>query len=254
MTTTSPYFVNVANISPSTTESQLQEYFSFCGKIASIGFNEKSSPKSAVIYFEKAAAAKTALMLNGGTLNDSPLTVTSDAAENDEGEPQSPTPRASLDQTDKPRAAIAAEYLAKGYALSDQVLQRAIELDKKQGISKRCIDFFRSVDSTLGQRTLGPEQTISGRVQSSVSDGISQARSFDEQKGVTKKVGDYYVRALSTPVGSKVHAFYTSTTKQIRDIHEEAIRLTGWQKSNAAGSDVVEPAPPAGGEPSSKAT
>jgi len=245
MSTTSPHSVKVTNISPSTTESQLQEYFTFCGKIASIDFDEKSSPKSAVIYFEKAPAAKTALMLNGGTLNDAHLTVTSDTVESDEDEPQAPTPRASLDQTDKPRAAIAAEYLAKGYALSDQILQRAIELDKKQGISQRFLGYIHSIDSTLGQKALGPDQTISGKVQSSVSDGISHAKSFNEQKGVTKKVGDYYLGALSTPFGLKVQAFYTTTTKHIHDIHEEARRLAGWNKSNVA-------EPPADAEPSTK--
>ena len=61
---------------------------------------------------------------------------------------------------------------------------------EKQGISKRFVDYFHSIDSTLGQKALGPDQTISGKVQSSVSDGISQARSFNEQKGVTKRVGD----------------------------------------------------------------
>ena len=67
-------------------------------------------------------------------------------------------------------------------------------------------------------------------------------------------VAQYYERALSTPFGSKVQAFYTNTAKQIQDIHEEAARLAGWHKSNVVESDVVEPAPPAGGEPSSKAT
>ena len=61
---------------------------------------------------------------------------------------------------------------------------------EKQGISQRFISYFRSIDSTLGQKALGPDQTISGKVQSSVSDGINQAKSFNEQKGVTKKVGD----------------------------------------------------------------
>jgi len=54
------------------------------------------------------------------------------------------------------------------------------------------------------------------------------------------------VGALNTSFGLKVQAFYTTTTKQIHDIHEEAKRLAGWNKSN-----VVEP--PAEGEPSSKA-
>jgi len=61
---------------------------------------------------------------------------------------------------------------------------------EKQGISQRFLGYFHSIDSTLGQKALGPDQTISGKVQSSVSDGISSAKSFNEQKGVTKKVGD----------------------------------------------------------------
>jgi len=189
-----------------------------------------------VIHFEKAPAAKTALVLSGGTLNDAHLTVASENVESDEDEPQVHTPRASLDQTDKPRAAIAAEYLAKGYALSDHVLQRAIELDEKKGISKRFLDYIQSIDSALGQRALGPDQTISGKVQSSVSGGISHAKAFDERKEVTKTVGDYYLRALNTPVGLKVHSFYTTTSKHVHDIHEEAKRLAGWHETN-----VVEP-------------
>jgi hypothetical protein len=117
----------------------------------------------------------------------------------------------------------------------------------------------------LGQKALGPDQTISGKVQSSVSGGITHAKTFNEQKGVTKTVGDvrvllpmsvsvvltivaqYYVRALGTPVGVKVQDFYTKTTKHVHDIHEEAKRLAGWNKSN----DVVEPHADAA-EPSTK--
>lgn len=125
---------------------------------------------------------------------------------------------------------------------------------EKQGISQRFLDYFHSLDSTLGQKALGPDQTISGKVQSSVSGGISQARALDEQKGVTKKVGDvrtflplsvpivaltvltqYYTRALGTPFGQKVQTFYTHTTKHVLDIHEEAKRLAGWHEK-----EVVE--------------
>lgn len=61
---------------------------------------------------------------------------------------------------------------------------------EKQGISRRFTEFFHSVDTTLGQKALGPDQTISGKVRSSVSGGIVQARSLDEQKGFSKTVGD----------------------------------------------------------------
>ena len=73
--------------------------------------------------------------------------------------------------------------------LSTTALRLPSEIEKK-GISKRFLDYFHSIDSTLGQKALGPDQTISGKVQSSVSGGIGQARAFNEQKGVTKKVGD----------------------------------------------------------------
>lgn len=55
-------------------------------------------------------------------------------------------------------------------------------------------------------------------------------------------VAQYYSRALGTSFGSSVQAFYTTTTKHIRDIHEEARRLAGWNKSNVAEAhDDAEP-------------
>lgn len=35
----------------------------------------------------------------------------------------------------------------------------------------------------------------------------------------------YYTRAISSPFGQKVFQFYTTTSKQVLDIHEEAKRL-----------------------------
>ena len=56
----------------------------------------------------------------------------------------------------------------------------------------------------------------------------------------------YYARTLSSSLGLKVQEFYTTTAKHVHDIHEEARRLAGWDKSNA-----VEP--PADAEASTKA-
>lgn len=155
-------------------------------------------------------------------------------------------------------------YIALSPLILTTTVRRFPSPTEKQGISERFISYFRSIDSSLGQKALGPDQTISGKVQSSVSGGISQAKSFDEQKGVTKTVGDvsaspivrprvvltivaqYYTRTLSSSFGSKVQTFYTTTAKHIQDIHEEAKRLAGWNKTNAA-------EPPADAEPSSKA-
>ncbi|THH14008.1 hypothetical protein EW146_g6268 [Bondarzewia mesenterica] len=229
--------VEVSDIAAATTEQQLHDFFTFCGKIESIEYNEKATPKTATIHFEKPSAAKTALMLNGGTLDGAHLVVTSEVAHADEEE----TPHvegAPIEQSDKPRAGIAAEYLARGYVLSDHILHRAIQMDNERGISKRFLSYFHSLDSSLGNKALGPDQTISGKVASTLQQATQQARTIDEQKGISKIASDYYTRALSSPFGQRVRDFYTTTSKQVLDIHEEARRI-------AAQHETPSPAPQA---------
>ncbi|KAJ7600468.1 hypothetical protein C8J56DRAFT_9400 [Mycena floridula] len=226
--------VTVSNINETTNEKQLRDFFEFCGPIETV--DHKGS--TAHISFKNPSAAKTALMLNGGTLDGHQLDVTSEKDHQDVDEDHDGTP---LQQTDKPRAGIAAEYLARGYVLSDNVLQRAIELDQQRGISKRFLAYIKSLDTTLGAKALGPDQTISGKVQSSVSSASQSAKTMDEQKGYSKTAVEYYSKALQSPFGQKVLAFYTTTSKQVLDIHEEARRIADENKQTA----TSEPAAPA---------
>ncbi|PFH53868.1 hypothetical protein AMATHDRAFT_72900 [Amanita thiersii Skay4041] len=219
--------VNVSGIDPSITHERLHDFFTFCGKISSIDRREKD----AIIHFEKLSAAKTAIMLNGGTLDGSTLTVTSDNLPQEESENDVKGDQ-PIDQSDKPRAGIAAEYLAKGYQLSDNILQRMIEFDQKQGISTRFVNYIHNLDSSLGARALGPDQTISSKVQATMESATQQAKAVDEQKGFSKIAHDYYARAISSSFGQRVKAFYTSTSKQVHDIHEEARRIADQQKEN----------------------
>ncbi|KAI6147264.1 hypothetical protein BKA82DRAFT_1001949 [Pisolithus tinctorius] len=237
--------VKVSGIGKDTSELMLRDFFSFCGKITNIELKEDHQ-KSAIVTFERPSAAKTALMLDGGTLNGATLHVTSDAEHAEQAEPQEhPSPVRHIEQSDKPRAGIAAEYLAKGYQLSDHVLQRAIEIDNKQGISKKFLSYFNGLDTSIGQRALGPEQTISGKVQSTYYQARDRAMSIDEQKGLSKAAHEYYSKALASPVGQKVLSFYTNTSKQVFDIHEEARRIVGQHKSQR--QETSSTAPSAGG-------
>lgn len=56
----------------------------------------------------------------------------------------------------------------------------------------------------------------------------------------------YYLKAISSPFGQKVRAFYTSTSKQVGDIHEEARRIAAERKSatSATGTDAAQPGGP----------
>ncbi|KAL7279698.1 hypothetical protein PYCCODRAFT_1452231 [Trametes coccinea BRFM310] len=232
----SAYTIHVSGISDATTEQHLTDFFTFCGKITSVEYDREKH--TATIHFEKPSAAKTALMLNGGTLDGAHLTITSDQEPQDKDD-GAPHHEGHIDQADKPRAGIAAEYLAKGYQLSDQILQRAIELDQQRGISSRFLSYIQSLDAKLGEKTLGPEKTISGKVQETLATATQQAKAVDEQKGITKTASDYYARALSSPFGQKVKSFYTSTSKQVLDIHEEARRIAETHKQSASSAPTA---------------
>jgi len=253
--------VHVSNLAETTTQKNLSDFFTFCGKIASIDFD--ATTKTATIHFENPSAAKTALMLNGGSLDGSAISVTSEVEHEDAHSDDHHDETRPIQQTDKPRAAIAAEYLAKGYTLSDNILQKAIDMDKKQGISQRFLNYFRSLDSTLGQKlfggkpaepavtekgkepvaetseagaatNLGRHPTVSGKAQETVAGIRDKAMAMNEQGGYSKQATNYYTKAIQSPVGQKVYAFYSTTSKQVLDIHEEAKRISADAKSTSS--------------------
>jgi hypothetical protein len=71
------------------------------------------SSQTATIHFEKSSAAKTALMLDGGTLDGSHLNVTSDTVHPDvpDNHEEHPAEGAPIEQSDKPRAGSACNTL-----------------------------------------------------------------------------------------------------------------------------------------------
>lgn len=49
----------------------------------------------------------------------------------------------------------------------------------------------------------------------------------------------YYSKAIKSPLGQQVRDFYTRTSKQVVDIHEEARRIASEQKEKAAADAKV---------------
>jgi len=254
--------VHVTNISSKTSEKEVQDFFSFCGKITSLSLTptsgEPDAPRSATVTFEKETAAKTALLLDNTQLGPSSVHVTA-AHSLDEMAGDKATTAAeakdennhSLEQEDKPRSRIVAEYLAHGYTISDNAIQKAISLDQKHGFSNR----FTNILSNFEQKFHATDK----------------ARDFDTSHGISDKaasawreLNSYFERALGTPTGKKVRDFYLQSDKQVRDIHNEARRLADL-KSGKAGEEMgaaeskdpgVVPVAPTGapvGEPAKEA-
>lgn len=102
---------------------------------------------------------------------------------------------------------------------------------------------------------MGRDRTISGKVHSTVAAATQQAKTVDEQRGLSKTAHDvnifsipfaiepanhaaqYYAKAISSPLGQKVFSFYTTTSKQVLDIHEEARRIAVGHKSATQAGD-----------------
>jgi len=219
--------VHVENISSQTSEKEVRDFFSFCGKISSLSVTPTASSQSATVTFEKETAAKTALLLDNTQLGPAAVSVTpaksieqiagdkvtTEDALKDEHE---------LEQEDKPRSRIVAEYLAHGYVISDNAIERAIALDKQHGISNRFTHAIKQFDTKFK--------------------ATEKAQAVDTKLGVTDKavtgwrgLNSYFEKALGTPTGQKLASLYTEGNKQVIDVHTEARRLADLKKQSAAG-------------------
>lgn len=223
--------VNVENISTKTTEEEIKVFFSFCGKIQSLSVKPAGDDThSASITFEKEAAAKTALLLDNTHLGPNAIRVTA-AKSLDElaGDKAASAEEAKdgehhIEQEQKPRARIVAEYLAHGYAISDKAIERALAADKQNGYSTK----FKTFIDTFDKKTQATQR----------------AQVVDQKLGVTNKgyaafntLTSYFDKAASTPTGQKLRAFYEQGNKTVMDVHNEARHLANLKKQKAAGQE-----------------
>ncbi|KAK4993160.1 Protein vip1 [Elasticomyces elasticus] len=212
--------VHVKNISSQTSEKEVRDFFSFCGKISSLSVTRTSdsadSTQSATVTFEKETAAKTALLLDSTQLGPAQVHVSSaaslDQMSGGKSAGSADEHGEDIAQEDKPRSRIVAEYLAHGYVISDKAIERAIALDNQHGISNRFMNALTNFDSKFK--------------------ATEKAQAVDQKYGVTDKaysgwrgLNSYFDKAMGTPTGQKVRQFYSVGNKQVIDVHNEARHL-----------------------------
>ncbi|KND90532.1 Protein vip1 [Tolypocladium ophioglossoides CBS 100239] len=221
--------VHVTNIATSTGDTEVKDFFSFCGKIASFNVTTAGNTKTAEVTFEKETAMKTALLLNNTQLGPNHIAVTSasggDGNDNGAHLARSPPERDSdeLTQEEKPRARVLAEVLAHGYVVGDAAIERAIELDSTHGVSNRFLATLQNLDQKTHAST--------------------RAKATDQSYGISQRanslltgIGSYFEKASNTPTGKKIVKFYTDGSRQVQDIHAEARRLADLKKDEHGGS------------------
>ncbi|KAJ5502377.1 Nucleotide-binding alpha-beta plait [Penicillium fimorum] len=236
--------VHVSGISSATSEKEVRDFFSFCGKIVSLSITpvsgEADAQKSATVTFEKEAAAKTALLLDQTQLGTSAVHVEAahnieDLAQDTRAGSETKDEEHHIAQEDKPRSRIVAEYLAHGYVVSDNAIMKAIQLDQKHGVSNRFTSALTNFDKKYN--------------------ATERAKGIDENYQISNKaasgwrgLSSYFEKALEHPSGQKLRDFYVQTDKQVRDIHAEARRLADLKQGKsgeATPAAAAEPVPAA---------
>ena len=224
--------VHVENISTKTSEDEIKSFFSFCGKIQDISVKSTGNDtQSASVTFEKAAAAKTALLLDSTQLGPNSVHVKSASGDS------SSTEKAATDDTQegdhisqeqKPRARIVAEYLAHGYAISDKAIESALAADKQHGYSTKFLQTLQNLDS---------------KTQAS-----QKAQVVDQKFGLSNKalgawagLTSYFDKAQGTPTGQKLRAFYDQGNKTVMDVHNEARHLADLKKGQSGSGSGSKP-------------
>jgi len=214
--------VEVKNISTKTSEDEIKSFFSFCGKIQSVSVKPaENDTQSATVTFEKPAAAKTALLLDNTQLGPNSVHVTSPQSIEEHGDKDASSSGEHkgdhIEQEEKPRARIVAEYLAQGYTISDGVIEKALALDKQHGVSQRFTQALQNFDSRFH--------------------ASEKAQAMDQKLGVTDKLvagwrglTSYFDKASTTPTGQKLRQFYDSGNKTVLDVHNEARHLADLKK------------------------
>jgi RNA recognition motif-containing protein len=218
--------VHVSNVAAATSDSEIKDFFSFCGKISDIKVTDGGDNKTVDVTFEKETAAKTALLLNNTQLGPNPISVTSASGDVDDGSHFSKNAERDSDeitQEEKPRARILAEYLSQGYVVGDAAIQRAIELDQTHGVSSRFLNTINSLDSKYH--------------------ATDRAKATDQTYGFTSRANNiltglqsYFEQAVNTPTGKSVVKFYEGGQKQVQEVHAEARRLADLKKEEHGGS------------------
>lgn len=254
--------VIASNIPSQTSPAKVSEFFSFCGKVSDlVPLEDNGKTKKYQVVFASPKAVSTALLLNDAELENSFIKVEEDLEITDGAKGLSPQQGGAaaeqqqqkgdikdtlsgavgaggtatgggaegdairtgdqtyddVEQEEKPKYAILAQLLADGYVLSDPIIERGLEFDKKNGVPQRFQSFITSLDKKY-VHSQDPDSTVNQQLQ--------KAQSSFASSGLQK----YFDNAVNSPLGKTIHKYYQSLVGDVKDVHEEAVRLAKIKK------------------------
>ncbi|KAI9243355.1 hypothetical protein BDA99DRAFT_530538 [Phascolomyces articulosus] len=219
--TPSPNYVLVKNISLQSNENTVKEFFLFCGKIKEFELtkDDDGEHQIALINFERESAAKTATLLSNALIDDCHITAApyfSSATPSSEEEASHTSEKEAEEtsQEGKPKSRIAAEILANGYLLQDQIVAKGLEYDTKYGLSSRITGYLGMLQTNV--RSIDDKYRI-----------WDKAVELEQKYKIQEKVTNAAQTALQTQPGQKARGIAEQTFAQIAAVHMEATKIKG---------------------------
>ncbi|KAI9249352.1 hypothetical protein EDC94DRAFT_624095 [Helicostylum pulchrum] len=218
--TPSATYVIVKNISAQSSEKTVREFFLFCGKITEFELitDDDKEHQVALIHFERDSAAKTATLLSNALIDDCHIVATP-YFESSSEDKEIVEDNSTTSQESKPKSRIAAEILANGYILQDQVVAKGLEYDAKYSFSSRLTGYFTTLTSNV--KSIDEKYRI-----------WDKAVEIDNKFKIQEKVQNAAVTAQSTATaalqsstGQKVERMASQTFAQIAAVHFEAKQI-----------------------------
>lgn len=240
--------VIVSNVPKSVSAAKVEEFFAFCGSINYVNDLGSTSGDSSSfqVVFTSEKALDTALLLNDAELDGQAITVTEEKLPEYHDVPgqkigdnkvQSEFTKTGdsqyddISQEEKPKLAILAQLLALGYKLSDDLIDRAIAIDKQQGISGKFKSFLSDLDSKY-LHTQDPQSSTSKNLNKAQGQFNSFAASLSKLSYL-QKLQHYFDKASAHPYGVKINQFYQQVAREVKDVHAEATRLYNLKKAES---------------------
>lgn len=240
-----------SHVPTSVSKEKLENFFSFCGQVTLVSQLKSDDAKfnSFEVKFALPKALLTALLLNDAELDGLPIQVKEDTG--DAAADKAPSYDHSLaqatddnkiqatvtgdknyddvDQEEKPKYAIMAQLLANGYIIGDNIIQQALEQDKKNGYLEKFKNFLTQLDE---------KYIHSSDPDSLANQKLKQGQETWEawQKKYGPRISQYLQQAASSPYGVKINEFYQNIAQNVQEVYKEAQRLVELKKGEQEGA------------------
>jgi hypothetical protein len=217
--------VYVKNVSTKATSDQVNDFFSFCGKIEHIDLiAQEDGTQKAEIVFGTEEAARTACLLSNALIQDQPIFVyqKEDSKIQHPGDPlkKLADEQEVVTEAKGTATAVINSLLAAGYKLGEEIKKKALEYDARFGISQKIQDTATVIkDKTVEVATIVKDKTVE-TAQNIKESTVNTAHVIDEKLHLTERATA--VKDKTVEVASAVKDRTVEAASAVKDRTVEA--------------------------------